>query len=89
MKVTVEYFAQLRTTSGLQEESYELSDGSAVADLVHAIKARHQGAFAEFLGGENALPGWITVIQGEEPVSTSAPLADDATIRFLAPISGG
>ena len=89
MNVTVEYFAQLRTRSGLQHEDYALPDGSSATDLVEAIKNRHQGPFAEFLGGDDPMPGWITVIQEDQPISMTTALKPDCTIRFLAPISGG
>ena len=89
MNVHVEYFAQLRTLGGVQHEDYELPDGSDVDALLDAIKARHQGPLADILGGEGALPSWIAVLVDDQVILGEAALAQDSTVRFLAPISGG
>ena len=89
MRVQVEYFAQLRTLGGVQQEDYDLPDGSGVDALLEAIKARHQGPLADILGGEGALPSWIAVLVNDNVLVGEATLAQDSTVRFLAPISGG
>ena len=89
MRIDVEYFAQLRTRCGLQQEHYELPQGSDIDALIRAIKDRHQGPFAELLGGERPIPGWITVLRNERVVEGPTLLEANSTVRFLAPISGG
>ena len=89
MTITVEYFAQLRTAAGLPSESHELPEHATIADLIASIRERHVN-LGEIIGRDGALPGWITVVVNG--VATSDPascLPRDATVRLLAPISGG
>ena len=89
MKVNVEYFAQLRTSGGVESEHYDLTENSDVNALLLAIKVRHQGPLAEILGGDGELPGWIAVVVDDHTIVGDQTLTEDSTVRFLAPISGG
>ena len=85
MKITVEYFAQLRTTAEIDREQFVLPEGATVHDLVAAIRSRHHG----LLGESEAIPGWVTIVVREQAITPDHPLADGDVVRFLAPISGG
>ncbi|MCH2161773.1 MAG: MoaD/ThiS family protein [Phycisphaerales bacterium] len=90
MRITVEYFAQLRNAAGTHSESHELSPGGSLADLLDSIRTRHPDTLAPILGKAEQLPGWITVVtDGQVMRDMSISLNADATVRLLAPISGG
>lgn len=85
MKITVEYFAQLRTTAKIDREQFVLPEGATVHDLVAAICSQHHG----LIGESGEMPGWVTIVLGEQAITPDHPLADGDVVRFLAPISGG
>ena len=90
MTITVEYFAQLRTAAGTHSETHELPEDATVSDLARAIRERHPNGLGELIGQDGTLPGWITiVVNGAATGAPDTPLPADATVRLLAPISGG
>ena len=90
MKITVEYFAQLRTATDTQSETYALEAPATLATLTNAMRDRHPDALGSMLGSDGEIPGWITVVvSGKTVRDADSVIPDDATVRFLSPISGG
>lgn len=90
MTITVEYFAQLRTATDIQSETYALDAPVTLATLTNAMRERHPDALGSMLGSDGELPGWITVVvSGNTVRDAQSVIPEQATVRFLSPISGG
>ena len=90
MTITVEYFAQLRTATDTQSETYTLDTPVTLAALTDAMRERHPDGLGSMLGSEGELPGWITVVvSGNTVRDPQSVIPEHATVRFLSPISGG
>jgi molybdopterin converting factor small subunit len=81
MKIRVQYFSQLRESSGLAEEVVELPAGAIVADLLAQLYRRHP-----------ALEKWDRhMLMGAklEFVERSYQLEADEEIALMPPVQGG
>src|SRR5688572_4358463 len=90
--LTVEYTAQLRRAAGVATETIDLPAGGTLLQLARALADRHGEELRRLLfNGDGRLQRSILVFVGEEQVAPSAdtPLANDQTVTFAAPISGG
>ncbi len=81
--VTVRYFAAARAAAGTDTESVELAAGSAVDDLLAALRARHGEELRRVLERCSFLLDEVAVR------AHTAPLADGATVDVLPPFAGG
>lgn len=81
MRVTVRYFAAVREALGLAEEALDVPEGSSLADLVHALEARHPALQPHRAGLRYA------VAQRFAPPET--PLLPGCDVALIPPVSGG
>ncbi|WP_232661746.1 MoaD/ThiS family protein [Pseudonocardia sp. TRM90224] len=81
--VTVRYFAAARAAAGVESEPVELAAESTVDDLLDALRARHEPAFARVLQRCSFLLDEVAV----RDRTTVLPHA--ATVDVLPPFAGG
>ena len=81
MRIRVLFFGIVRERIGMREEVLELPASASVADLLHALSARHR-SFAEGAGS-------LRVAVNEEYVDTSMTLSDNDEVAIIPPVSGG
>lgn len=81
LRVTVLFFGRMRDLTGVIEEALELPAGSTLADAFahYSVRFPQLGAFRSSL----------VASRNEEFAPWDTPLADDDTIAFLPPVSGG
>jgi molybdopterin synthase sulfur carrier subunit len=94
MEVEVRYYAQLRRTAGLKEETLTLSAEASVAELLRAVTQGHPGLREELLDDEGALYEHVRVIinghdLAHQPDGTGTPLADGDSVSIFPAIGGG
>ena len=92
MKVTMEYFGQIRQAAGAESEAADLAAGATVLDAVKAAAARHGDAFRKIvLDDAAALRLSVMVLVNDTPVSKASPpaLKDGDRVKLLAAIAGG
>lgn len=83
MKISLRYFAQLRESLGLSEESIE-TQASDVAGLRAQLLARG-GAYAEVLAPGRA----VRCALNQQLCAWETPLVPDAEVAFFPPVTGG
>ncbi len=84
MTVTLRLFATAREAAGCTTDSFELTDGASVGDLVSLACGRYGDAFSEVLATARI---WVN---GDEPAGGStAMLAAGDEVAVLPPVSGG
>lgn len=91
-RVVVQFAAQIRHATGLEQDEYELAAESSVAELVASIAARHGTAVQQVLVDEQGkLHPSVLVFVGNQQVTVDSPLVaeENLTVTFLSPISGG
>ena len=81
MRVKVLYFATLRQSAGVKEESLELPDGSDLAALVRAVEALHPTLIP-------ALPTAVRAVN-REFAELGQRLNDGDVVALFPPVSGG
>lgn len=79
MKVTIEYYAQLRDEAGCSSETIETT-GNNPADLFIELNARH---------GFSLSQSQLRVAINDEFASWDNPLADNDMLVFMPPMAGG
>lgn len=92
MKVTIEYFGQLRQAAGTAAEQVEAGTGATAQDVLKRAADRHGDAFRLIaLGDDGAIRSSLMVLVNEAPIVKSRPyeLKDGDRIRLLAAIAGG
>ena len=85
VRVTVRLFAAARAAAGCREEEVELADGASVADLLVALRARHDAAFGRVLS-------LCSVMVDGAPLGRRAPADVPLTgteVEILPPFAGG
>jgi molybdopterin converting factor small subunit len=90
MKVTLNYFAQLRVLAGSEQQQLDLPDGETLLAAVQAAAVRNGAAFESALFPKDGVlsPVIILVVNGE--VSTPEQvLADGDQINLFSPVAGG
>jgi molybdopterin converting factor small subunit len=81
MRVSVQYFSQLKEIAGCAEEPVELADGATVAELLAELYRRHA-----------ALEKWdrnLLVGVGLEFVERETVLQPDEEVAIMPPVQGG
>lgn len=81
LRVKVLFFGPLRELTGISEEAVEILEGANVAELFD----RYAGRFPNLAAYRVSL----VASRNEEFASWDTPLAEDDTIAFLPPVSGG
>jgi molybdopterin synthase sulfur carrier subunit len=80
-RVTLLLFAAAREAAGTNRDTIDADTVGAVLDVA---RARYGDAFSAVLAGSRV---WL---DGEEPAAGDAtPVADDAEVAVLPPVSGG
>jgi sulfur-carrier protein len=81
LRVNVLFFGRVRELTALAEESVEVADGATLADLFdrYAVRFPKLAAFRTSL----------VASRNQEFASWDTPLAENDTIAFLPPVSGG
>lgn len=80
MKVTIRFFASLREEIGIEREELELEKGSAITDLLVALKRTHP----VLLGNEN----FLIAVNGVRS-KVDQRLGEGDIVALLPPVSGG
>lgn len=84
-KVTLRYWAALRSAAGVTEETFDVS---TLDEALHAARSRH-GVESRF----TAVLDMCAVIVDETPVGTRDPakveVADGSVVELLPPYAGG
>jgi molybdopterin converting factor subunit 1 len=75
------FFGRVRELTGMTEEASEIPNGTTLADLFGRYSAR----FPDLAGFRSS----IVASRNEEFAAWETLLADDDTIAFLPPVSGG
>lgn len=83
MRLRLLYFARLRERFGAGEETLAF-EGSSVADLLEALRARG-GVWAEELAPERS----FRVALNHDLAQPDTPLADGAEVAIFPPVTGG
>jgi molybdopterin converting factor subunit 1 len=81
LRVNVLFFGPLRELTGITEEAMEIPEGANLAELFD----RYAGRFPNLAAYRVSL----VASRNEEFASWDTPLAEDDTIAFLPPVSGG
>jgi len=81
MQVKVEYYAQLREAIGLEEELFEMAEGSTLADLLDLASQRHPAL--------DAWRGKILFAADLDYVESSHVISPSEVISFMPPLQGG
>lgn len=81
MKITVQYFAVLRETINVSEESVELPEGSTGQDLLFALSRLHP-SFEPFIPSLRLASETSFLVNSEE-------LTEGSQILVIPPVSGG
>ncbi|MGB2666537.1 MAG: MoaD/ThiS family protein [Candidatus Acidiferrum sp.] len=81
LRVKVLFFGPLRELTGITEEAMEIPEGANLAELFD----RYAGRFPNLAAYRVSL----VASRNEEFASWDTPLAEDDTIAFLPPVSGG
>ena len=85
MKVTVKFFASLRETLKISQESVDVpADVKTVAELRHHLRARDE-VWADALAEGKA----IRMALNHEMVDGAVPLINQAEVAFFPPVTGG
>lgn len=80
MRVTIRFFASIREEIGIEREILELEKGSAIADLLVALKRAHP----VLLSNEN----FLIAVNGVRSKPDQR-LEEGAIVALLPPVSGG
>jgi molybdopterin converting factor small subunit len=92
MKVTMNYFGQLRNAAGAESEEVELDAGATVQDAVSSRIDAHGDVFRTVLLGEDGvLRPSVMVLVNDAPAAKTPPatLNDGDRVKLLAAIAGG
>jgi sulfur-carrier protein len=81
LRVHVLFFGRVRELTALAEESVEVTSGSTLADLFDRYAAR----FPQLAAFRTSL----VASRNQEFAAWDTPLAENDTIAFLPPVSGG
>jgi molybdopterin converting factor subunit 1 len=81
LRVKVLFFGPLRELTGITEEALEIPEGANLAELFDRYADRFPNLAAYRVS--------LVASQNEEFASWDTPLAEDDTIAFLPPVSGG
>ncbi len=91
MKITVQFFGQLREFTGVESATDECADGTTVADHLKALAERYDERFAGAILDGEALRPSVMVLVNDVGILKNEPhaLADGDTITLLTAIAGG
>jgi molybdopterin converting factor small subunit len=92
MKVTVNYFAQLRHAAGISSERIDLNTACSIHELVIRLAENHGEPLRSFLlDTSGTLRQSILLIIGETQVHWETPvqLKEGDIVTFLSPLAGG
>ena len=92
MKITVDYFGQLRQIAGVESESGEWSEGTDVQTCLRDLAGRYGEEFANIVFQvDGALRGSLVVLVNGEAIVKAQPhaLQDGDQVNLLAAIAGG
>jgi len=85
MKLQLRYFASIRETLGLDQESIELPVAVRTVDDLRAHLRLRGGIWAEVLGEGKVLRCALN----HQMVNSSTELIDGAEVAFFPPVTGG
>jgi molybdopterin converting factor small subunit len=92
MKITMNYFGQLRNAAGAESEDVELDAGATVQDAVASRIDAHGDVFRTVLLAEDGgLRPSVMVLVNDTPAPKSPPasLSEGDQVKLLAAIAGG
>jgi len=92
MKVTLEYFGQLRPAAGVNAESMEVTDGTTAQDALKQVALKYGGVFSRIVLDDNGgIRPSLMVIVNERAIDKSTPhlLANGDAVGLLAAMAGG
>jgi len=91
MKITVQFYGQLRQFTGVESTNDECADGTTVADHLKTLADRYDDRFASAVFDGDALrPSVMALVNGVGiPKNDPHVLADGDTITLLTAIAGG
>jgi molybdopterin converting factor small subunit len=92
MKITVEYWAQLKVAAGMRAELVEVESNCTVIELVKSLAERHGQPLRDLLIDAEGKPRVSNVVSmGERivPWGNPPPLKDGDVVAILSPIAGG
>ena len=87
----VSYGGQAREAAGLVSEEIVLAEGSSIAALIQAAAQRHEKLWPLLMRSDGRPHPSLLVVVGDEQRRTDdpRPLARDAVVSILTPVSGG
>ena len=92
MQVTINYFAQVRQTTGVESEQVSLDDGINIQAALSELAGRHGEDFRAMVLEQagNVRPGLLTVVNGQSvPNPQQHRLADGDEISLISAVAGG
>jgi len=85
MTIRIRYFAALRESFGIDEESIERPDGVNTVAGLRSWLCERGGVWAEQLADGRP----VRVALRQRMVNVDAPLEDDVELAFFPPVTGG
>lgn len=92
MRVTVEFFAQLRQLTGTASETLDLEPPCTAQELVQRLAGRYGDEFRSLvMKADDQIGGSVLVFVGDEQILWSDPhwLSDGDSVCIATPIAGG
>ena len=92
MKVTIEYFGQLRQAAIAASEVMNVPDGATAQDAVRMAGSKYGGAFEQIVMGDRGeIRPSLMVVVNDQPITKARPypLKDGDRIALIAAIAGG
>ncbi|RZA31509.1 MAG: molybdopterin converting factor subunit 1 [Lysobacteraceae bacterium] len=85
MNITLRYFASVRETLGMANESLELPRGATTVGGVREALVARGGVWAEALGADRA----VRMAYNQVMCGPDTAVADGAEVAFFPPVTGG
>jgi molybdopterin converting factor small subunit len=92
MRITVEYWNQVKAATGVGGETLELAEGSGAGTLLRQVAQRYGNPLHDLLvAADGALrPSTIVSINGElAPCGAQRDLREGDVVALLLPVAGG
>jgi len=92
VKIRIKLLGQARAAAGIDCDTLECEHAPSIADVLHALAAKHGPALQRLLLDEHGAPqASVMLFVNDEQVvgGTASILSDDDDVTIMPPISGG